>query len=89
MSDKLWDMQRTRILDKVQRLLDVNRKKMELIHALFANVQARVDRLRAAGGMEFTREDAALYMDTLTVFSVEDGAMKELEKRWIENKKEK
>ena len=80
--DKLWDMQRTRILDKIQRQLDQYGAKMRIGRELQNRVQTLIS-LRRAGSEPFTREEAGLCEESLGVLEeLDKEKSEELLKTW-------
>lgn len=80
--DKLWDMQRTRILDKIQRQLDQYSGKMRVLRELQNKVQTLIS-WRRAGSEPFTREEAALCEKSLGVLEeLDKEKSEELLKMW-------
>lgn len=81
--DKIWNMQQSRTLDKLQRLVFVSSKKLETLLGLLDAIDRRFKQHRASG---ITRETAALYMRVLTLFTLDEVKMEkareELEKGW-------
>jgi len=79
--DKLWDMQRTRILDKIQRQLDQYSGKMRVLRELQNKVQTLIS-WRRAGEEPFTREEAGLCEESLGVLEVDMEKGGEVLKKW-------
>jgi hypothetical protein len=68
--DKIWEMQRTRILDKIQRLLDQTAPRIATARALHSQVQSLIS-WRREEKEPFTQEDAQLCEDSLAVLKVD------------------
>jgi hypothetical protein len=85
--DKIWNMQQSRTLDKIQRLEFVSSKKLEDLLGLLGGIDRHIKKHRESG---ITRQDAALYMQVLTLFTCDDVKMEKvreaLEERWGNSK---